>query len=564
NPAHTPSTEEKPKDAKPIIKRTDYSLEEIQSLLGSLDRVVSTHKAEQSGIDPKNMVKTVRGGKTVWITKDEMNAILINNGFSLKFAKSILREAKELPTKIPASELRARRDFRNITTFTIDPKDAKDFDDALSFEELSKNTWRIGIHIADVSHFVKQGSRLDEEALKRGTSVYLVDRVSPMLPEKLSNEICSLREGEEKACFAVVVDMNEKGEVLKEWIGRTVIKSDKRFTYEDAQKIIDSGKGNFSAELTILNKVAVILKKKRLREGAIAFETLETGFELDSDGVPIGIYVKERSAANFLIEEFMLLANKRVAEWIYKKQGKKINLPFVYRVHDYPDLAKLEDFARFALIFGYKINVHDTKKLPGNMNALMKKVEGKPEQNIIENMAIRTMSKAQYSTDNIGHYGLGFKHYTHFTSPIRRYSDVLVHRLLEKYLKGEQGGDVYKLEKQCEHISIMERKAMDAERDSIKYKQVEYIESHRGKTFEGVISGVKNWGFYVELVENKCEGLVRIDSIGDDFYTYDERNFSIVGRTHRKRYRLGDKVFVIISDTSMTDKTIDMMVVEDA
>lgn len=493
----------------------------------------------------------------------EMQSILVDKGFSLKFSKEVEKELNGIQDNITEGEIANRRDIRNITTFTIDPVDAKDFDDALSVQKLDNGNWEVGVHIADVSHYIQHGSHLDKEAFKRGTSVYLVDRVLPMLPEKISNEICSLRPQEEKLCFSAIFELDNNANITKEWFGKTVIYSDKRFTYEQAYKALESTEGEFSKEIAILNTLSKGLKKKRFDEGAISFETIEVQFDIDSEGVPLGVFVKERNDAHFLIEEFMLLANKRVAEFMSGVRDKSKPKQFIYRIHDTPNMDKIADFKRFAASFDYKLNIDTVQQISASLNKLMEEVKGKPEQNILEQMAIRTMSKAVYSSKNIGHYGLAFKHYTHFTSPIRRYPDIIAHRLLEQILTKKQPGNLKGLEEDCEHLSQMEANALQAERDSTKYKQVEYLEQHKGKVFKGVISGMIERGLFVELLDNKCEGMVQLSSIEGDYYKLDERNFCVVGKTYRKKYHLGDMVRVIVAKTDLSARTIDFLLVED-
>ncbi len=493
----------------------------------------------------------------------EMDGILAEIGFPLQFTKEALAESEQISDKITKKDLAGRKDFRKITTFTIDPYDAKDFDDALSFQRLDNGNIEVGVHIADVSHYMKPQTALDDESEYRGTSVYLVDRVIPMLPEKLSNNLCSLRPNEDKLCFSAVFELNEEGKVLNEWFGKTVIHSIRRFTYEEAQTVIETGKGDLSIEINIMNKIAVKMRKERFKNGAIGFEKEEVKFRLDDKGMPLEVYVKENKDSNKLIEEYMLLANKRVAEFIGKnksKDGEK--QPFVYRVHDVPVTDKLNSFAAFANKFGYKINTKTHKEISHSLNKLMSDVHGKKEQNVLEQLAIRTMSKAVYTTNNIGHYGLAFEYYTHFTSPIRRYPDVMVHRLLEHYLKGGKPVDATLYENACKHASDKEMKATKAERNSIKFKQVQFMQKKTGIVFEGLISGVSEWGMYVEIIENKCEGMVRLRDIDDDFYEFDEKNFCLIGTRKKKRYQLGDTVFVKIKSTDLARKQIDFFLLK--
>lgn len=500
----------------------------------------------------------------------EMNAIMLDFGLPYEFPEEVEAAANEIPMEIPADEIKKRRDFRGITTFTIDPADAKDFDDALSIQKLANGNWEIGIHIADVSHYVKPGSILEEEAYRRATSVYLVDRVVPMLPEHLSNGVCSLRPDEDKLTYSAVFEMTDNAEVVTSWFGRTVIRSTRRFAYEDAQRVIETGEGDLKEEILTLNRLAGILREERFKHGSIAFDKVEVKFRLDKDGKPLGVYFKVQKEANLLIEDFMLLANRKVAEFIAtmgkenKGKGKSENRsPFVYRVHDKPDPEKLMEFSRFVSQFGYKFNGSREGEISKNMNTLMKEIKGKGESNVIETLAIRTMAKAVYTTKNIGHYGLGFKYYTHFTSPIRRYPDVMVHRLLDAYMAGKTWEKDEELEVRCKHSSELEKKASEAERASIKYKQVEYMKDHVGDSFDAVISGVTEWGMFVEIIDNKCEGLVRLRDIPDDYYFFDEESFSIVGKGNNKRYRLGDNVKIEVKRADLVKKQLDFALVEE-
>lgn len=491
----------------------------------------------------------------------EMDAILVEFGFPLEFPKAVEQEAEDVPNRIPRKEISKRKDFRKVTTFTIDPVDAKDFDDALSIKKLEGNHYEIGIHIADVSYYVTPGSALDDEAIDRATSVYLVDRVIPMLPEKLSNNVCSLRPGEDKLCYSAVFEMDEHANVISEWFGRTIIHSDKRFTYEEAQAVIETGKGPFSEEILLMDRMAKTMRAERFRKGAISFEKLEVKFRLDEKGMPVDVYLKENKDSNKLIEEFMLLANRRVAEYVGKKLAneKGREHPFVYRVHDTPSDEKLGRFAMFAGKFGYRINTNSDREIAHSLNKLMKDVHGKKEQNVLEQLAVRTMAKAIYTVDNIGHYGLAFEYYTHFTSPIRRYPDVMVHRLLEHYLEGGKPVKSDELQMKCKHSTEMEIKASEAERASIKFKQVQFMMGHEGEIFDGLISGVTEWGLYVELVDNKCEGLIRVRDLDDDFYELDEENYCLIGRRSRKKFGLGDSVKVELKSTDLARKQIDFL-----
>ncbi|ACU03842.1 MULTISPECIES: ribonuclease R [Pedobacter] len=492
----------------------------------------------------------------------EMNAILAQYGFPLSFPAEVELEANAIPEQVSAAEIKGRKDFRNTTTFTIDPADAKDFDDAISFKTLENGNYEIGVHIADVSHYVKPNSSLDKEAYARATSVYLVDRVIPMLPERLSNGVCSLRPNEDKLCFAAVFELDEKANLVNEWFGRTVIHSDRRFSYEEAQEVIENKAGDYAAEILKLNELAYILRDKKFKNGAISFESTEVKFKLDETGKPIGVYVKERKDAHKLIEDFMLLANKKVAEFIAKKGKGKQKYTFVYRSHDSPNLENLGNFALFAARFGYKINMKSDKEIAKSLNYLMEDVEGKKEQNVLTQLAIRSMAKAIYTTKKTSHYGLAFDHYTHFTSPIRRYPDVMVHRLLAAYLNNEKSANEEEYEIAASHSSAMEKRAADAERASIKYKQAEYLEENVGNIFAGIISGVTEWGMYVELTENKCEGMIRLRDITDDFYVLDEKNYCIVGQRKQKKYQLGDEVQVKVKKVDLAKRQIDFTLIQ--
>ncbi len=490
----------------------------------------------------------------------EMHAILAEYGLPAKFPKEIVEEAEKIDTAIKASEIKKRRDMRNVTTFTIDPLDAKDFDDALSVRKLKNGNWEIGVHIADVSHYLKEGSTLDQEAFDRATSVYLVDRVVPMLPEVLSNFACSLRPDEEKYCFSAIFEIDENTKLINEWFGRTVIKSDKRFAYEDAQKIIESGEGDFAEEILTLDGLAKQMRKDRFKKGAIDFHTLEVKFELDEKGEPLGVFIKEQKDANKLIEEFMLLANKRVATFIGSKQKR---LPFVYRIHANPDPEKLQTFSEFIKKFGYRIDTTSPKGITSTINRLMNDITGKAEEQLISQLAIRTMAKAEYSTENIGHYGLGFHYYSHFTSPIRRYPDVMVHRLLQHYLDGGNAVNQEELEEKCKHSSEREKLATDAERASIKFMQVKFMQGKEGEIFAGVVSGVSDFGLFVELEESKCEGLIRLKSLTDDYYTFNPDNFALEGKRTGKVYRIGDELTVKVLKADLAKKQLDFELMSD-
>lgn len=492
----------------------------------------------------------------------EMNAILAQYGFPLSFPPEVEKEANAIPEQVTEAEIKGRKDFRDTVTFTIDPADAKDFDDAISFKKLENGNYEIGVHIADVSHYVIPNSPLDKEAYGRATSVYLVDRVIPMLPERLSNGVCSLRPHEDKLCFAAVFELDDKANIITEWFGRTVIHSNRRFSYEEAQEVIETKTGDHAEEILKLNELAYILRDKKFKNGAISFESTEVKFKLDETGKPIGVFVKERKDAHKLIEDYMLLANKKVAEFIAKKGKGKQKYTFIYRSHDSPNLENLGNFALFAARFGYKINMKSDKDIAKSLNYLMEDVEGKKEQNVLTQLAIRSMAKAVYTTKKTSHYGLAFDHYTHFTSPIRRYPDVMVHRLLAAYLNNEKSANAEEYEVAASHSSSMEKRAADAERASIKYKQAEYLEENIGNTFLGIISGVTEWGMYVELVENKCEGMIRLRDLADDFYVLDEKNYCIIGQRKKKTYQLGDEVQVKVKKVDLSKRQIDFSLIQ--
>lgn len=493
----------------------------------------------------------------------EINAIMAEYGLPYKYPENVEKAANKIPEDIPQEEIRNREDFRDATTFTIDPKDAKDFDDALSIRRLGNGTWEIGVHIADVTYYVKPNTVIEKEAEKRATSVYLVDRVVPMLPERLCNFICSLRPDEDKLAFSCIFEMNDKAEVLRSRIARTVIRSNRRYAYEDAQAIIETGEGDYKEEILKLNDLAQQLRANRFAGGSIDFDRHEVKFEIDETGRPLGVYFKVSKEANKLIEEFMLLANRTVAETIGKIKGKKPKA-FVYRVHEQPDPDKLNTLSEFITRFGYKLKTTGKNtELSKGINTLLRQVKNKPEENLIETITLRSMAKAVYTTENVGHYGLAFDYYTHFTSPIRRYPDMMVHRLLEKYLfQNGKSVNLEKLEEECKHSSEMEQLAANAERASIKYKQVEYMSERLGQEYDGVISGVTEWGLYVEINENKCEGLVPIRDLEDDYYEFDEKNFCLIGHRKKRIYRLGDPIRIQIARANLEKKQLDFALVE--
>lgn len=505
----------------------------------------------------------------------EIHSILAEYGLPYSFPEDVQKFADGLDTSIKEEEIRKRKDLRNVLTFTIDPKDAKDFDDALSFQKLENGNYEIGIHIADVSHYLQKDTILDDEAYERATSVYLVDRVVPMLPEVLSNNACSLRPNEEKYTFSAIFELDENATIRNQWFGRTVIDSNERFAYEEAQHIIETGSGEIPEEISIretaykvsdevveatlkMDELAKIMRDKRMDQGALSFDKVEVRFNLDENNEPVGVYFKESKDANKLIEEFMLLANRKVAEFIGKQKPKKT---FVYRIHDDPDPDKLMALNGIVSRFGHKLDFKHKKTISSSLNKLLEDVKGKREQNMVDTLTIRSMSKAIYTIDNIGHYGLAFDYYTHFTSPIRRYPDVMVHRLLQHYLDGGKSANAEEFEKKCKHSSDMEYLASSAERDSIKYMQIKFMQDHKDEEFRGVISGVTEWGIYVEIISNKCEGMIRIRDIKGDYFIFDEREYAIIGERTNKKYTLGDEVTVMVKNTDLIKRHLDFALI---
>lgn len=544
----------RPDSQKPI---PDFYIS-IKNLNGAKNNdrvVVKLLNWEKGERKPEGEVVTVLQAKDM--NDMAMKEILIQNGFPLEFPKAVLDEANALKDIINETELAKRKDYRKVLTFTIDPADAKDFDDALSIQKIGKDEYEIGVHIADVSHFVKQGSELDKEGYNRATSVYLPDRVNPMLPEKISNELCSLRPNEDKYTFSVIFKINNKGKIKDYWLGKTLIHSDHRFNYDEVQEIIETNTGKYAEEIQYLNSLAKQFRKERFKNGAINFSSTEVKFQLDETGKPLGIIVKESKESHQLIEEFMLLANRTVAAHVDKIKIDKKPIPFPYRIHDTPDEEKLKPFVAFAKKFGYKFNMNNEAEVAASFNQLLKDVHGKPEQHVLEQLGIRTMAKAIYTSENIGHYGLGFEHYCHFTSPIRRYPDVMVHRILQEVIEKKIHPD-NKMEEKCRHCSARERAAMDSERAGNKYKQVEFMMDKVGEDMEGVISGVAAFGFWVETVNEKCEGLVSVRDLSDyDDFRHDDTDYALAGLRTGKKFRMGDKIKIKLVAANLEKRQLD-------
>ena len=543
-------------DFKKMFHDVYVKLDDLNGAKHNDKVIVKITQWPERGMKPEGKITRVLG--RAGEHNAEIHSIIAEFGLPLEFPEMVEQDAEAIPAEISKAEIKKRKDFRKITTFTIDPFDAKDFDDALSIQTRSNGHVEVGIHIADVTHYVDTDSILEEEAQDRATSVYLVDRTIPMLPERLSNGLCSLRPHEEKLTFSAVFELDAEGEIQKEWFGRTVIYSDRRFTYEEAQERLETGEGDFFEEITALDQLAKKLRAKRFKSGAVNFETVEVKFKLAEDGKPLGVIPKERKDAHMLIEEFMLLANKKVAEFIFKKGTEAHPMTFVYRTHDNPDPEKLDTFANFAQRFGHQMNL-DTAGISRSLNKLISKIEGRPEQNVLQQLAIRTMAKAKYTTEAKGHFGLAFAHYTHFTSPIRRYPDMMVHRLLQHYLDKGKAANKEEYEELCLHSSDREKRAADAERASIKYKQVEFMAMVEDKAFAGIVSGVTEWGIYIEITETKCEGMVRMTDMTDDYYEFDEQNYRVIGRRNKRIISLGDNVYVRVKATDIDRRTIDLI-----
>ncbi len=548
-------------DNKKLHKDVFVSTRDNMMKVSDGDKVlVEITKYPEGDRNPEGRVLRVLG--EAGTHRAEMNSIILEYDLPEEFPTEVEEESEAMSTEIHEAEIAKRKDFRGVTTFTVDPYDAKDFDDALSVKKLENGNYEIGVHIADVSHYVRMGTALEKEAYKRATSVYLVDRVIPMLPEKLSNGLCSLRPNEDKLCFSAVFEITTGGTIKKEWFGRTVIHSDRRFTYEEAQERIEGKGGDFLEEVVLLNEIAYKLREKRFKEGSISFESAEVKFVLDEEGTPIEVVPKARQDAHKMIEDFMLLANKKVATFVYNQKENNKPKTFVYRAHDNPNMEKLNAFANFARRFGHEM-VFDESNVASILNKLGGETEGKPEETILQSLAVRTMAKAKYTTEPLGHFGLGFEHYSHFTSPIRRYPDMMVHRLLQRYLDGEKSAVAEEYEEKCEHSSEQEKVASQAERDSIKYKQVEFMSLKEADIeYPGIITGVTDFGIFVEMTETKCEGMIRVSDLKDDYYEFDADNFCLWGRSNKKKITFGDAVVVKVRDTNLRNRTIDLTFVD--